>query len=102
MDQLTHLLSFDFVRHALLAGLLASVLCGIVGTFVVVKRLVFIGGGISHAAFGGLGLSGNHRPSAFYAADYCAYPVTSSEAEAARASIGVGLRDPFAANNLEV
>ena len=56
MDALSHLLSFDFVRHALLAGLLASVLCGIVGTFVVVKRLVFISGGISHAAFGGLGL----------------------------------------------
>ena len=31
-------------------------LCGVVGTFVVVKRLVFISGGISHAAFGGLGL----------------------------------------------
>src|SRR4029079_18434457 len=51
-----HLLSFEFIRHALLAGLLASVLCGVVGTFVVVKRLVFISGGISHAAFGGLGL----------------------------------------------
>jgi zinc transport system permease protein len=56
MASLTHLLSFEFVRHALLAGLLASVLCGVVGTFVVVKRLVFISGGISHAAFGGLGL----------------------------------------------
>jgi succinylglutamic semialdehyde dehydrogenase len=58
-------------------------------------------GAPSNAPFGGLGLSGNHRPSAYYAADYCAYPVTSSEAEQARASIGVGLRDPFAANNLE-
>jgi succinylglutamic semialdehyde dehydrogenase len=58
-------------------------------------------GAPSNAPFGGLGLSGNHRPSAFYAADYCAYPVTSSEAEAARASIGVGLKDPFAANNIE-
>ena len=56
MHQLGYLLSFDFVRHALVAGLLASLLCGIVGTFVVVKRLVFISGGISHAAFGGLGL----------------------------------------------
>jgi succinylglutamic semialdehyde dehydrogenase len=58
-------------------------------------------GAPSNAPFGGLGLSGNHRPSAFYAADYCAYPVTSSEAESARASIGIGLKDPFAANNLE-
>jgi succinylglutamic semialdehyde dehydrogenase len=45
------------------------------------------------APFGGVGWSGNHRPSAYYAADYCAYPVVSSEAEQARVSIGVGLRD---------
>jgi succinylglutamic semialdehyde dehydrogenase len=58
-------------------------------------------GAPSNAPFGGVGLSGNHRPSAYYAADYCAYPVTSSEAEQARGSIGVGLRDPYAANELE-
>lgn len=58
-------------------------------------------GAPSNAPFGGIGLSGNHRPSAYYAADYCAYPVTSSEAEQARAAIGVGLRDPYAANELE-
>ncbi|MEO6359884.1 MAG: succinylglutamate-semialdehyde dehydrogenase [Sphingomicrobium sp.] len=51
-------------------------------------------GAPSNAPFGGVGLSGNHRPSASYAADYCAYPVTSSEAEVARAAIGEGLRDP--------
>ena len=50
-------------------------------------------GAPSNAPFGGVGLSGNHRPSAYYAADYCAYPVVSSEAEQARAAIGVGLRD---------
>ena len=54
-------------------------------------------GAPSTAPFGGIGLSGNHRPSAYYAADYCAYPVTSSEAEAPRATIGVGLSDPVAA-----
>jgi succinylglutamic semialdehyde dehydrogenase len=60
-------------------------------------------GAPSKAPFGGLGLSGNHRPTAYYAADYCAYPVTSSEAETARATIGVGLADPVAASadNLE-
>jgi succinylglutamic semialdehyde dehydrogenase len=58
-------------------------------------------GAPSNAPFGGIGLSGNHRPSAYYAADYCAYPVTSSEAEQTRASIGLGLRDPYAAANLE-
>jgi succinylglutamic semialdehyde dehydrogenase len=51
-------------------------------------------GAPSHAPFGGIGLSGNHRPSAFYAADYCAYPVTSSEADQPRAAFGEGLRDP--------
>ena len=49
-------------------------------------------GASSSAPFGGIGLSGNHRPSAYYAADYCAYPVVSSEEENARASIGIGLR----------
>src|SRR3954468_11443507 len=51
-------------------------------------------GAPSNAPFGGVGRSGNHRPSAFYAADYCAYPVTSSEADRPRALIGEGLRDP--------
>ncbi|MEP2102965.1 MAG: succinylglutamate-semialdehyde dehydrogenase [Parasphingorhabdus sp.] len=50
-------------------------------------------GASSEAPFGGIGLSGNHRPSAFYAADYCAYPVVSMEAEQTRASIGIGLKD---------
>jgi len=50
------LLAYDFLRNAVLVGLLASVLCGIVGTFVVVKRLVFLAGGVAHAAFGGLGI----------------------------------------------
>lgn len=50
-------------------------------------------GASSAAPFGGIGLSGNHRPSAYYAADYCAYPVASTEVEQPRASIGVGLRN---------
>jgi succinylglutamic semialdehyde dehydrogenase len=51
-------------------------------------------GAPSSAPFGGIGLSGNHRPSAFYAADYCAYPVTSSEADRPRGGIDQGMRDP--------
>ncbi len=50
-------------------------------------------GASSAAPFGGVGLSGNHRPSAYYAADYCAYPVASTEMDQPRAMIGVGLRD---------
>ncbi len=49
-------------------------------------------GASSKAPFGGVGLSGNHRPSAFYAADYCAYPVASTEMDQPRASIGAGFR----------
>ena len=50
-------------------------------------------GASSAAPFGGVGLSGNHRPSAYYAADYCAYPVASTEMEQPRAMIGVGLSE---------
>jgi len=50
-------------------------------------------GAASNAPFGGIGISGNHRPGAYYAADYCAYPVVSAELEKPRASIGVGLKD---------
>lgn len=50
-------LQFEFMRNALLAGLLASVTCGVIGTFVVVNRIVFISGGIAHAAYGGIGLA---------------------------------------------
>lgn len=45
------------------------------------------------APLGGVGLSGNHRPGGFYAADHCAYPVASTEVEQPRSTIGIGLRD---------
>jgi zinc transport system permease protein len=50
-------LQYEFMRNALAAGLLASVLCGIMGTLVVVNRIVFLSGGIAHAAYGGIGLA---------------------------------------------
>ncbi|MFQ5996355.1 MAG: metal ABC transporter permease [Dehalococcoidales bacterium] len=49
-------LQYQFMQHALIAGLLAAVACGIVGVYVVVKKVVFISGGIAHASFGGIGL----------------------------------------------
>ena len=49
-------------------------------------------GAASNAPFGGVGLSGNHRPSAYYAADYCAWPVASLEADGIEGSIATGLR----------
>jgi zinc transport system permease protein len=50
-------LQFEFMQNALIAGLLASVICGIMGTLVVVNRIVFLSGGIAHAAYGGIGLA---------------------------------------------
>ncbi|MFH1539355.1 MAG: metal ABC transporter permease, partial [bacterium] len=46
---------YPFMRSALLVGLLASVACGIIGTYVVVRRITYIAGGISHCVLGGMG-----------------------------------------------
>jgi zinc transport system permease protein len=50
------LLHFEFIRNAIFAAVLVSIACGIVGAFIVIKKIVFISGGITHAAFGGIGL----------------------------------------------
>lgn len=50
-------LQFEFMRNAIWAGILTSVACGIIGTLVVVNRIVFISGGIAHAAYGGVGIA---------------------------------------------
>jgi zinc transport system permease protein len=57
MSEMIAILQYEFMRNALIAALLASIACGIIGVYVVVKRIVFISGGIAHAAFGGIGLS---------------------------------------------
>ena len=50
------LFQYTFFQNALLGSLLTAIACGIVGTYIVSRRLVFISGGITHASFGGLGL----------------------------------------------
>lgn len=50
------ILQYDFMRHALVVGLLVSIACGIVGSYVVIKKIVFLSGSISHTAYGGIGL----------------------------------------------
>jgi zinc transport system permease protein len=50
------LFHYTFFQHALLGSLFTCIACGIVGSYIVVRRLVFISGGITHASFGGLGL----------------------------------------------
>ncbi|MEE4240218.1 MAG: metal ABC transporter permease [Desulfopila sp.] len=48
---------FEFMRNALMAGILTSVICGVIGTLIVVNRLVFLSGGVAHSAYGGIGLA---------------------------------------------
>jgi len=55
--ELLELLNYTFVQRMFLAGILASIACGIIGTYVVVKRIVFISGGIAHTTFGGIGFA---------------------------------------------
>jgi zinc transport system permease protein len=50
-------LGFEFFRNALMAGLLVSVICGVIGSLVVVNRIVFLAGGVAHASYGGVGLA---------------------------------------------
>lgn len=50
------ILSYTFFQHALLGALLASVLCACIGSYVVTRRLVIVGGGMAHASLGGVGL----------------------------------------------
>lgn len=50
------ILEYSFFRNALVGSILASVLCGYVGTYIVTRRLSFISGGITHASFGGIGI----------------------------------------------
>jgi zinc transport system permease protein len=51
------LLKYEFIQNAILAAILVSIACGIIGTYVVINRIVFISGGIAHIAFGGLGVA---------------------------------------------
>ncbi|MDO9549486.1 MAG: metal ABC transporter permease [Methanoregula sp.] len=51
-----YLLGYEFFQNALIAGVLASIACGIIGTYVIIRRMVAVSGGVSHAAFGGIGL----------------------------------------------
>lgn len=50
------ILEYTFFQNALIGSMLASIVCGLIGTYIVTRRLVFISGGITHASFGGIGL----------------------------------------------
>ncbi len=53
---MAELFTHEFFKNALLAAVLASISCGVIGTYVVSRRIVFISGGITHASFGGIGI----------------------------------------------
>lgn len=57
MDTLLDLFNYDFFTNAVLASILSSVSCGIIGTYIVSRRMVFISGGVTHASFGGIGIA---------------------------------------------
>jgi zinc transport system permease protein len=51
------ILNYDFIQNALIAGILVSFASGIIGSLIVVNRMVFLAGGIAHTSYGGIGLS---------------------------------------------
>ena len=56
-ESIFNLFHYSFFTNSLLAALLASITCGIAGTYIVARRMVFISGGITHASFGGIGIA---------------------------------------------
>ena len=56
MDIIIELFSYDFFVNALFASLFAAISCGIIGTYIVSRRIVFVSGGITHSSFGGIGI----------------------------------------------
>ena len=54
---MTDILQLGFAQNALLSMLFTSVIAGIVGSYIVVRRMVFVAGGITHASFGGIGMA---------------------------------------------
>jgi zinc transport system permease protein len=57
INQVVALFEYQFFTNALFAAILASIACGIIGSYIVAKRMVFISGGITHASFGGIGIA---------------------------------------------
>ena len=53
---ISELLEYKFILNSLLAGIFASISCGIIGTYIVTRRMVFLSGGITHSSFGGIGI----------------------------------------------
>lgn len=57
MDFFLDIFKYPFLLNAVLAALMAGIACGIIGTYIVLRRLVFLSGGITHSSFGGIGIA---------------------------------------------
>lgn len=57
MEFISDIFKFQFLQNAFFAGILVSIACGIIGTYIVARRLVFLSGGITHSSFGGIGIA---------------------------------------------
>ena len=57
MDFLADIFEYRYLMNAVIACILSGITCGIVGTYIVARRMVFLSGGITHASFGGLGIA---------------------------------------------
>lgn len=57
MNIVRDILAYDFLAYAFIACILSGITCGIIGSYVVARRIVFLSGGITHASFGGLGIA---------------------------------------------
>ena len=79
MEFFIDILRYDYLANALLAAILAGITCGIVGTYIVSRRMVFLCGGITHASFGGLGI-------AFY---FGANPILGATVFAVLSALGI-------------
>ena len=56
MDFINAITKYPFMQNALIVGILSSICCGIIGTYIVNKKMVFISSSISHASYGGVGI----------------------------------------------
>ncbi|MEG2240166.1 MAG: metal ABC transporter permease [Alistipes sp.] len=57
MEFFNDLIQYSYLSNALLAAIMSGITCGIIGTYVVCRRMVFLSGGITHSSFGGLGIA---------------------------------------------
>ena len=79
MSFLADILQYNFLSNALIACVLSGITCGIIGTYIVARRMVFLCGGITHASFGGMGI-------AFY---YGANPILGATIFAILSALGI-------------